>query len=273
GNEKIMYYLSQYFKFPKSFDFLIYISQLIQAESMRYGVEHWRRNRGRCMGATYWQGNDCWPGVSWASIDSFGRWKALHYAAKRFFSPVLLSACEQGAHVSLHVTNETMDNVTAKLSWKLCDSSSNVISQSEKSISIPPLSAEKFEDLDFNVFLRSESDLRNHYLEFSLSDGKILSEGTVLFVPAKHFEFKEPGLKTQVEEQQDRYAITVTSEAFAKFIELDLKSADAVFSDNYFDLSAGSIKNIFVMKENISKALSLEEFEEQLTIRSLADSY
>ena len=54
------------------------------------------------MGAIYWQLNDCWPVASWASVDSFGRWKALHYAAKRFFSPVLLSACELGRSTVRH---------------------------------------------------------------------------------------------------------------------------------------------------------------------------
>jgi beta-galactosidase/beta-glucuronidase len=54
-------------------------------------VEYWRRNRCTS-GALYWQLNDCWPVASWASLDYFGRWKALHYAARRFYAPVLLSA-------------------------------------------------------------------------------------------------------------------------------------------------------------------------------------
>ena len=70
--------------------------QLLQAEAIRYGVEHLRRNRGRCMGAVYWQLNDCWPVASWSSIDYFGRWKALHYYARRFFAPVMISCEEEG---------------------------------------------------------------------------------------------------------------------------------------------------------------------------------
>lgn len=92
----MMVYMSQYFKYPTSFSSLVYASQLMQAQAMRYGVEHWRRNRGRCMGAIVWQLNDCWPVASWSSIDYSGRWKALHYFEKRFFAPVLLSCCEEG---------------------------------------------------------------------------------------------------------------------------------------------------------------------------------
>jgi len=87
GNGKIMNYMQQTYKYPSSFELVLYASQMLQADAIRYGVEHFRRNRGRCMGAIYWQLNDCWPVVSWSSIDYTNRWKALHYFAKRFFSP------------------------------------------------------------------------------------------------------------------------------------------------------------------------------------------
>ena len=67
------------------------LSQLLQAEAMRYGVEHLRRHRGRCMGALYWQLNDIWPTASWSSLDYYGRLKALHYVAKRFYNPIMIS--------------------------------------------------------------------------------------------------------------------------------------------------------------------------------------
>ena len=79
--------MTDHFRLPKDFESLVYLTQLLQAEAMRIGVEHWRRNRDCTSGALYWQLNDCWPVASWASIDYFGRWKALHYAARRFFAP------------------------------------------------------------------------------------------------------------------------------------------------------------------------------------------
>ena len=78
ANGKIMNYLSQIYLYPGSFSLVIYASQLLQADAIRYGVEHYRRNRGRCMGAVYWQLNDCWPVISWSSVDYCGRLKALH---------------------------------------------------------------------------------------------------------------------------------------------------------------------------------------------------
>lgn len=79
ANAKILHYIAENFLYPKDFESLIYISQVLQAIAIKSGVEHWRRNRGRCMGAIYWQLNDNWPVASWASIDYFGRWKALQY--------------------------------------------------------------------------------------------------------------------------------------------------------------------------------------------------
>ena len=98
ANGRIVSYLSQMYLYPSELTNLVYASQLLQAQAMQYGVEHWRRNRNdeRCMGAVVWQLNDCWPVASWASIDYYGRWKALHYYEKRFFAPVLISCHEEG---------------------------------------------------------------------------------------------------------------------------------------------------------------------------------
>lgn len=274
GNEKCMYYISQYFKFPKDFSSLIYLSQLIQAEGIRYGVEHWRRNRGRCMGATYWQLNDCWPVASWSSIDYYGRWKALHYTAKRFFAPILVSACEEGTAVSLHVTNETMESVNAILIWQLCDSASTILLTGTKEVASAPLSAAEYEKLNFADILDTEEKKRNHYLEFNLiRDGVTLSTGTVLFVPAKYFEFINPELEVQIEEKENIFKLTIVSKAYARYVELDLRTYDAVFSDNYFDLSADSTKTVDISKEILPNGMTSDMIKNDLLIRSLTDSY
>ena len=272
GNEKILYYISDHYKYPKDFESLLYVSQLIQAEGLRYGVEHWRRNRGRCMGAIYWQLNDCWPVASWASVDYYGRWKALHYLAKRFFAPLLVSACEEGTNVSIHVSNESLRMVSGKLAWSLRDANSNIINNAAKEIQIAPLSSQEFENISFEEELSSKQLLRSHYLEYSfIVENEVVSSGTVLFVRAKHFSFINPDITAEVREEGDRFIIKVISTAFAKFVELGLKAADAVFSDNYFDLSAGDARIVEVSKETIK--LSLEEFQRQLTIRSLIDTF
>jgi beta-mannosidase len=270
ANGKILYYLSENFKYPKDFDLLLYTSQILQAEAIKYGVEHWRRNRGRCMGAIYWQLNDCWPVASWSSIDSFGRWKALHYFAKKFFAPVLLSACEEGTQVGLYVTNDTLAQVKGKIIWSLRNNRSEIIREGSKEIAVDALNAAICEQLDFSDVLTSKELLRSTYLEYSLIiDNNCISAGTVLFTKAKHFEFIDPEIIVDVGEQADRFIITVQSKTFAKYVELDIKDADCKFSDNYFDISAGTIKEVEVKKDSLSRNITLDELKEKLTVRSI----
>ncbi len=165
ANGKILSYLSQTFRYPNSFDDLLYASQLMQAEAIRYGVEHWRRNRGRCMGAIIWQLNDIWPVASWASIDYYGRWKALHYAAKRFFAPVMISAEEEGElsqnpkineyhpaplekSFRLNVCNETLLDVTGEVVWALRTPDGAIVRQNQQTLTIPAMSAKWLDKVD-----------------------------------------------------------------------------------------------------------------------------
>lgn len=128
GHEKIMFYLAHMVNYPKDFERLLYCSQLIQAEYIRFCVEHMRRSRGRCMGALYWQVNDSNPVISWSGIDYFGRWKALHYAARRFYAPILLS-CDDAdpARPSLWVTNDTREDQTLTVVCRLRNNRAEVL--------------------------------------------------------------------------------------------------------------------------------------------------
>ncbi|UVI30225.1 beta-mannosidase [Paenibacillus spongiae] len=270
GNGKILSQISENYLYPKDLDSLVYVSQLLQADAIKYGVEHWRRHRGRCMGAIYWQLNDCWPVASWSSIDSFGRWKALHYASKRFFNPLLVSAMETGTKVELHVSNESPDAVPALLEWKLRDAGSAVLEQGSMEMNVDRLSSVKAIEFDFAQQLADHDRLRSSYFEFSLKrEGDIVSEGTVLFVKPKHFEFADPNLTATVYEEADAFHIRVEGQAFAKFVELKLRDADCRFSDNYFDVSANAPKEVTVLKSSLSSQLTKEQLQDQLLLRSL----
>ena len=273
-NGKILYYISENYRYPKDFDSLLYASQLIQAEGIRYGVEHWRRNRGRCMGAIYWQLNDCWPVASWSSIDSFGRWKALHYAARRFFAPVLASACEEGTSVALHVSNESPREVRGKLSWRLLTGRGEELAGGEKEVRVAAFSSREEETLDFSAQLDTVEKRRNAYLDYRLTaDGRTLSSGTVLFVKCKHFGFADPKIAADVRTEGADFVVRIRAEAFAHYVELQLSETDAVFGDNYFDLNPGEPVEVHVSAGQLSQQLTAEEFARQLRVRSLFDSY
>lgn len=269
ANGKILYYLSENYLYPKDFDSLLYTSQLLQADAIKYGVEHWRRNRGRCMGSIYWQLNDCWPVASWSSIDNEGRWKALHYFAKKFYAPVLLSIEEQETSAGIYVTNETMNSINCRVEWKLRSNSSEVIKAGFVETSVEKLSAAQCETLSFNDVL-SGSKIRETYLECTLFvDGKEDSKTTLLFTKPKHFAFLDPKIEVEIVEETDKFVITLNSKAFAKYVELDLTKADCKFTDNYFDISAGEAKTVEISKGSLSQPFDVNTLKEQLTVRSI----
>ena len=255
ANGKIMAYLAQTYKYPHSFDDLLYASQLLQAEAIRYGVEHWRRNRGRCMGAIIWQLNDCWPVASWSSIDYFGRWKALHYAAKRFFAPIMISAEEEGElsqnpkineyrtapierSVRLNVANETMQDVTGVVHWALRTADAAIVCEGSVELTVPALSAVWLDKLVFE-----DATLTGHYVSFDFTaNGEVVSEGTAIFCAPKHFDFIDPQLTAEV--QGDEIIVHASTFARQVWIESDdptgTPGADLLLSDNAFDMNAGT---------------------------------
>jgi beta-mannosidase len=79
GNSIIHDYLARGYPEPKDFASFLYVSQVLQAEGIKIGAEHFRRSMPLTMGSIFWQLNDCWPVASWSSIDYYGRWKALQY--------------------------------------------------------------------------------------------------------------------------------------------------------------------------------------------------
>ncbi len=248
ANGRIVTYLSQNYLYPATLDKLVYASQLLQAQAMQYGVEHWRRNRGRCMGAVIWQLNDCWPVASWAGIDYFGRWKALQYYARRFFAPVLVSCHEEGLvnqedisvnteHIDprktarLNVSNETMEAFAGRIDWSLRRPDASVIEEGSFDVAVPALAAVWLPEQDFTKYGPYDC-----YYAYRLTDraGHTVGEGSVLFCAPKHFRFQDPGLTVRLEGDE----AVVTASAYARSVEVQC-GPDVLLEDNYFDMNGG----------------------------------
>ena len=269
ANGKILNYLSQTYLYPMNLEVLVYASQLLQAEAIKYGVEHMRRNRGRCMGSLYWQLNDCWPVASWASIDSNGRYKALHYEAKRFYAPIHISCAEIGEYSTrgdiaqercydyatkahIFVNNDSLEDVEGTIEWALCKNDGTVLETGSQKVEVKSLSYTSIEEIDFH-----KTDVRNNYLSFSfVVNGEVISFGTVLFTKPKHFNFRNPQIQLEVKGDE----ITVTADAFAKYVYIRNENDDLVLSDNFFDMNKGT-KTVKIVSGDASN----------LTVKSVYD--
>lgn len=255
ANGRIMNYMEQTFLYPSTFDLTLYASQLLQAEAIRYGVEHFRRNRGRCMGTIIWQLNDCWPVASWASIDYCGRWKALHYYAKRFFAPLMLSCSEEGIltqdtnpnaqpyevkkSIQLYVANENMQAQNVRVKWALRNNRAEILRSGETELTAEALSAAWLPREDM-----MDADLYGDYVSYELfSDEQYISGGTVIFCAPKHYRFADPHLRVYAEDDE----LVVTADAYARSVEIINEADDMLLDDNYFDMNAGE-RRIRILK-------------------------
>lgn len=239
GNGLILYYMAETFRFPKSFEMMCYVSQLLQAEAMRYGVEHWRRNRGQCMGALYWQMNDCWPVSSWSSIDYFGRWKALQYAAKRFYSPILLSVEEKGSTAKIHVTNDTTKPARIEVKWSLETIDGAVLRKSKVKTKIEGEEDKLIADLDFADEFEGDTIRQAVLVAELVVNGKPAGITMTSFVPPKHLELKAAKISVEADRDEDGACLRVSSKSAARWVYLSIPKRDVLLSDNFFDLPAG----------------------------------
>lgn len=240
ANGKILYYLSENFKYPKDFKSLLYVSQILQGMAIKSGVDHWRRNRGRCMGALYWQINDNWPVASWAGIDYYGRWKALHYMAAKFYAPIAVSIQKTQDHISVWIENETSAEQKCSASLRVRDMGFGIVKEWNADGQAGAFSAAEllrcpfqteFADTGFagadDLFLEAE---------VVLADGTVLTDTDTL-IPYKHLELPAVHLTAKVMEAGNCFEITVRSDGFAPFVEMDFADADVIFSDNFFTIS------------------------------------
>lgn len=257
ANGKIMNYMEQTFLYPTSFDTVLYASQLLQAEAIRYGVEHFRRNRGRCMGTVIWQLNDCWPVASWSSIDYCGRWKALHYYAKRFFAPLMLSCAEEGIltqdtnpnaepyhvrkSIHLNVANETMSDQEVTVRYALRNADGEILREGSVSLTVPALSSGWLSKEDME-----DAELYSNYVSYEMeTEGKVISGGSVMFCAPKHFRFHDPKLRVRAEGNE----LVVTACAYARSVEIINEDDDMLLEDNYFDMNGGE-RRIRIVRGN-----------------------
>lgn len=270
GNPRLIWYLSQRFRLPTHFTDLIYLSQVLQAEVVRGGVEHWRQHPERTSGTLYWQLNDCWPVISWSGMDYYGRWKALQYAARRFFAPVLLSLEDQTEKnrrkMAVWVSNDTPATWQGLVHWTLETLDGEVIEGGDQPVTSPAQSAACVLALDFSRPKVKIDWKRVVFTAELLQGGMRLARQVALFVVEKELPAQEARLKAEVQENGELLQISVSAAHLARFVELSFEGADVQFSDNFFDLPAGRVERI---ECELPPGWTVDQARAALRVRSL----
>ncbi|MFX0176240.1 MAG: glycoside hydrolase family 2 protein, partial [Candidatus Hodarchaeota archaeon] len=283
GNKKIMRYMQRRFSIPSNFERQIILSQITQAEAMEYGVEHWRRNRNEyhCMGSLYWQLNDCWPVASWSSIDYFGRWKALHYFAKRFYQSIFPSVKESKDEIEFWLTNDLKTTFEGIFEWRLWNSENKLLMEGSFDSKIPPCCSINLGTVKINNKEEIKANLHNTVIFYKLRDNQSnrnsIFNGFRLFDAPKRFDIKNPELTFEpvdISDNLDDIILKIISKKIAFFVYIDSNLFDFISSDNIFSMEPNemrivNLKNI-KLKDSENK-FSKDDVLKNIKIRSLYD--
>ena len=270
GNQLIREYMLRDYPPPKDFDSFLYVSQVLQAEGIKIGAEHLRRIRPRNMGSLYWQIDDCWPVASWSSIDYFGRWKALHYYARRFYSPVLVSPHEEQGQIAIYIVSDRTTPVQGQLLVRLLDFDGNSLREMRQDVTIAPLTSKVYLTVAKSDLLQGH-DPKRVFVECELiANGKALSENQLFFSKPKELALPRPNITVETEMARDGFKIKLSTDKLARAVYLSLDGVEGRFSDNYFNLLPGKPVEVIFRP---SQAVQLEDVRHRLRVRSLVEAF
>ena len=284
GNKKILSYMKKRFEIPPEFENQVILSQITQAEAIEYGVEHWRRNRNQnhCMGALYWQLNDCWPVASWSSLDYYSRWKALHYYAKRFYQPLFPSVIEDKKSIEFWISNDLRTTQEFQFEWKVLKSDGTVAKKGQYELTILPCSSKKLDKIDVSDFIRINDNITDYIIFFTLKFNNLEGEqefhGFRLFSAPKKFPLKAPDISWELNEyfceesNEKEYELKIATKNIALYVHIDSDKFDFIASDNFFSLAPGEVRNISLKNLGLISSAEpayLKVKKEDFAVRSL----
>jgi beta-mannosidase len=254
GYELIDLYMDRDYVVPENDEDYVYVSQLVQARGMRIGIEAHRRAKPYNMGTLYWQLNDCWPGISWSSIDHFGNWKALHYEAKKAFENVLISFERKGDKVEIYIVNDLLNDIDKTLKIRLVDFQGNKLWNLSKPVNVTSNSSMLVDSFIMGNF--EEIQWNQVVLEAQYGD----ASNTHFFVKPKELALDNADINFKIEKAEEGFSIDLTSPVLQKNLML-MTPTDGYFSDDFFDLIPKKTKTVLFKTD----ASSIEE----LTYNSL----
>ncbi len=270
GNSLIHDYMLKDYNEPKDFPSLLYASQVLQAEGIKIGAEHLRRNRPRSMGSIYWQLNDCWPVASWSSIDYFGRWKALQYYARRFYSPLLVSPHLENGSFAVYVVSDKTTATAAQLRVRIMTLDGSLVNDSTLSIQVPELSSKVYVQRPLSEFVNANgSDAAKIFAVTDLLvDGKSVSSNLLYFTPTKQIQLPEAHIKPDLVSEAGGYRLRLSSKVLARSVYIALEGIEAKLSDNYINLIPGEAQDV-----RIETNVPLDQLRAKLKVISLVDAF
>ncbi len=244
GNDMIRWYMEMYYRVPEEFADFTYVSQLLQAKGYRTAIESHRRAMPHCMGTLYWQLNDCWPTVSWSTVDYHNRWKASHYAVRDAFEDVIVSPVIEEDNVNIYVVSDRLEPFEAELRLSLIDFSGSELWSETVDVSIPANTAtivHSFAEPSLPAGDRPGSIVMAADL---LSAAEVVAANTLYFTAPRYHELPDAQVSLDLKTGSGSYTVALSSDMLVRNVYLQTGDPDATFSSNFFDLLPGRDKTV-----------------------------
>ncbi|OFS92578.1 beta-mannosidase [Stenotrophomonas sp. HMSC10F06] len=275
GNQRLLKYIEEEYGTPRDFPAFVYLSQVMQADGIQLAALHHRASRPYTMGSLYWQLNDVWPGASWSSIDYAGRWKALHFHAKRFFADHAVAALRDEGVTRVSLLNDRQQGLQATWRMRVMDLDGALRNEQRHTVALPPLSAlevGRFADADL---LKGAEPTRTVAVVELFDGATLLSQQVVYFVPAKALALSPATIDAELRADGNGngngngngYVLTLRSPKLVRALWIAFDGVDATLDDNALDLVPGETVTIRLRSE-----ADLDKLRDALRFTSLADT-
>ncbi|HUH62128.1 MAG TPA: glycoside hydrolase family 2 protein [Terracidiphilus sp.] len=283
GNSLIHDYMLKDYPEPKDFASLLYMSQVLQAEGIKIGAEHFRRSRPETMGSIYWQLNDCWPVASWSSIDYYGRWKALQFYARRFYAPILVSPHVENDSLKVYIVSDKTTAQEATLRVRLMDFDGKVLLEESPTVTVKPLSSEVYLTWPLSKLDAAGATDRSHVFvvaDLSEKNGAPISRNLAYLAPTKQIQLKPATLTEHfagydgnpvvfgARPKDGYFMILISSPVLARDVYLSFGDLDVALSDNFVDILPGETVRI-----TAATSAPLDALKSTMKVISLTDAF
>ena len=269
GNSKIVEMFTRYFRQPEGFENFIYLSQVQQSVAMKTGIEYWRSCKPICMGTLYWQLNDNWPVASWSSIDYYGNWKQMHYHARHFFAPVIVTGfLNQDKRLEVRAVSDVNAPFNGKAKLELFDFSGNLLQTKELNVELNAMEAKAILCCEVKEFTADPAAAFLHVTITGTADGReYANENDIFFTEYKKCELEDGAITAKIISANE---IELSASKPAFFVFAEFRGTRTIFSDNSVTLLPGRPRRITFRQDAPQDIAALEQ---SLEVRDLYRSY
>lgn len=270
GNHNIYQHMKRYYKVPQDFEDYVYVSQLLHALAVKEAAFAHRREKPHTMGTMYWQINDCWPTISWSSIDYYGTWKATHYQARDAYKQTIVSPVDEEGELKVYVVSDKLEDQSGVLTISMKGFDGTELWSEELEVAIPANESKMQYAIPLEALEEAmgEKTMAQVYVSTSLTIGEEqVDDENFFFTRTKTLDLPETEIAVQLVQGEE--TIELSTDAFAHKVYIYHPTLGLNFTDNFFDLEKGEKKRLSLMNKEYKLSTLIDEF----IIVSVVDTY